>query len=189
MTSSLNLVALIGSLRTEAFSRVVFNAAAELAPPAATLTEVSLTDVPFYNGDVEAAGDPESVKALKEAVIEADGFIVFTPEYNRSMPAVVKNAIDWLSRVPGDSALTNAAAGVVASTPGRHDAAGVRRHLTDSLSLTTGHFFPETLAVSSVSRMMTDGRLTDPDALDSLGAWLGAYVDHIRNRPVEAEKT
>lgn len=185
MTDSLDLVAIVGSLRAGSLSRIVFNAASELVRPEATLTEVDVRKLPFYDGDVEAEGDPSTVSALKQSVIEADGLIIFTPEYNLSVPALTKNAIDWLSRVPGESALTNASVGIIAATPGRHDAAGVRRHLSDSLSRIAGHFFPTTLGISGVTRKTTDGRLSDPETLDALADWLAAFVENIRTRPPE----
>lgn len=185
MTTSLNLVAIVGSLRADSQNRLVLNAATELVRPDATIIEIDVRTVPFYDGDVEEAGDPESVVALKRSVREADGLILFTPEYNLSVPAVTKNAVDWLSRVPGDSALTNASVGVVAATPGRHEVEGVRRHLSDSLSRVAGHFFPTTLGISSVTRESTDGQLTDGATLESLRDWLAAFSEHIRNKPTE----
>ena len=175
-TSSVQLIGLVGSLRAESMNRAVFDAAVELLPEGATLTEHSLADVPLYHGDVEAEGDPGAVVALKEVVEAADGIIFFTPEYNRSIPAVTKNAIDWLSRVVGDSALLRSATGVVAASPGGHDCAGVRGHMSDSLSGISGHFFETTHGIASVSRQLEDGRLTDSETRESLAAWLASYV-------------
>ncbi len=165
-------------------NRAVFNAAVELMPEGATLTEHSLVDVPFYDGDVETEGDPSSVVALKEAVEAADGIIFFTPEYNRSIPALTKNAIDWLSRVVGDSALLRSATGVVAASPGRHDAAGVRRHMSDSLSGISGWFFETTHGIESIGHQLEDGRLADPETRAALETWLASYVAFVdENRP------
>lgn len=183
MATSLNLVAIVGSLRADSQNRLVFDAATKLVRPDATITEIDVRTVPFYDGDIEEAGDPESVTALKRQVVAADGLILFTPEYNLGVPAVTKNAVDWLSRVPGDSALTDASVGVVAATPGRHEVEGVRRHLGDSLSAVAGHFFPTTLGISSVTRKTTDGQLTDAGTLEALGDWLAGFIEYIRNKP------
>jgi len=174
----MKLVAIVGSLRQESFNRAVFNAATELIGADASLTELPLADVPLYDGDVEAAGDPEPVTALKQDVANADGLIVFTPEYNRGVPAVTKNAIDWLSRMPGDNVLIRTAVGVVAGTIGRHDAAGVRSHLSASLAM-VDRFYETTLGLPSLSHTVVDGRLSDPDARQALETWLAAFVVHV----------
>ncbi len=189
--SSVDLVAVVGSLRAESFNRAVFQAAVELVaeldagPGPVTLVEHDLRAVPFYDGDLEAAGWPEPVAALRERLAAADGLVIFTPEYNRGVPAVVKNAVDWLSRVMGDNALTTTAAGVVAATPGRHGAEGVRAHLADSLTLITPGWYPTSHAVSSIRHVTTDGRLSDPEARAALAQWLTGFVEHCRRFAAE----
>lgn len=175
--SEIRLVAIIGSLRAESFNRLVFDAAVELADPSVALVEVSLRDVPLYNGDVEAAGDPPAVVDLKAAVSAADGLVIFTPEYNRSIPAVTKNAVDWLSSSSrGTNLLSEAVVGIVAATPGRHDADGVRGHLSASVGSNTRSLYEPTLGLASISRRITDGRLTDQEARDKLGRWLAGFA-------------
>lgn len=182
MSESVVLVAIVGSLRAESVNRAAFGAAAELAglQVGVSLREVSLAEVPLYNGDVEAVGDPSPVVELKRAVDDADGLVIFTPEYNRSIPAVTKNAIDWMSRLPRQGVINRAAVGVVASTVGGHDASGVRGHLGDSLSaLTPAGFHPDTLGIGSIGDKLTDGRLTDDETRRALAAWLEGFVSHV----------
>ena len=180
MTRPLSLVAIVGSLRQQSFNRAVFRAAVELGSGelALTIAELDLREVPLYNGDVEAAGDPPAVTALKEGVTASDGLIIFTPEYNLSVPAVTKNAIDWLSRMPGESALTTATVGVVAGTVGNHEAAGVQSHLSHTLNRIAGHFHPETIGLGSLRHGVTDGDLTDPEARARLATWLEGFRTH-----------
>jgi len=182
MSDNLQLVAIIGSLRVESSNRYLFEAAAELLDPGVSLTEVSLRDVPLYNGDVEQAGDPDSVAAMKSAVDAADGLIVFTPEYNRSIPAVTKNAIDWLSRVPGSSVLSRTTVGIVGATPGRHEIAGVRAHLADCVGVVTKSLYGTSLGIASVTRAVENGRLTDPGTRQDLTAWLSGFVEFVREQ-------
>ena len=179
MTDPVRLVGIVGSLRAQSFSRIVFEAAAELIGPQAELTEVAIRDVPLYDGDVEVAGDPPSVTNLKESVDGADGLIVFSPEYNRGTPAITKNAIDWLSRMPRQSVLTRAAVGVVATTVGSHEAAGVRRHLADSIGANTKRFYATTLGFGSIADKVADGRLSDPETRSTLEMWLAGFVAHV----------
>lgn len=174
-----DLVAIVGSLRAESSNRVVFETARELAPPLATIREISLRDVPMYDGDVEAAGDPPAVAELRAAVDQADGLLIFTPEYNRSMPAVTKNAVDWLSRYPGDSALSRAKVGIVAATPGRHPAAGVRDHLATSVGANTTGLYEQSLGIGSVTRAIDGGRIVDDGVRAELSEWLSGFAKHV----------
>ena len=182
-TPAVQICALVGSLRADSTNRLVCKAAAALMPEGSTLIEHSLRDVPLYDGDVEAAGMPDSVVALREAVDAADGLVIFTPEYNRSIPAVTKNAVDWLSRMPGDSPLSRAAVGVVAATPGRHDAGGVRGHLSASVGANTERLYATTLGIASIGHRTENGEISDDELVAELREWLAGFVTHVRSDP------
>lgn len=97
------IVGIAGSLRKGSFNAALLRAAAGLAPADVTIEIASIAGIPLYNGDVEAAdGVPDAVAALKARISAADGLLLVTPEYNNSIPGVMKNAIDWLSRPPED---------------------------------------------------------------------------------------
>jgi chromate reductase len=182
MDNTLNLVGLVGSLRAASFNRALLDAAVVLLPEGVDLVEAPLRDVPFYDGDVEQVGDPESVQRLKSAVERADGLLIFTPEYNRGVPAVVKNAIDWLSRPHGSGPLSDATVGIVASTPGGHTAAGVLDHLAASVSANTQHLHQPSLGLPSIAAKIERGALTDPDTRREVAQWLAAFVADVRRR-------
>jgi len=99
----MRIVGISGSLRRYSYNSGLLRAAAELMPEGAVLDSVSIAGVPLYNGDVETAGMPDAVIALKDAIASADGLLLVTPEYNNSIPGVFKNAIDWASRPPEDA--------------------------------------------------------------------------------------
>src|SRR5437762_9071300 len=97
------LIGLSGSLRRGSFNASLLRAAVELMPEGSVLSVGTIRGIPLYDADVEAAdGVPGLVETLKNAIAAADGLLVATPEYNNSMPGVMKNAIDWLSRPPSD---------------------------------------------------------------------------------------
>ena len=99
--TSLHFVTLLGSLRKASVNGGVARALPALAPEGVSIAPLaSVGDLPLYNADVQAKGFPGAVEAMGAAIRTADGVIVVTPEYNYSMPGVLKNAIDWLSRLP-----------------------------------------------------------------------------------------
>jgi len=94
----IQLLGISGSLRRGSFNTALLRAAEALAPQDVGLEILDLSDLPLYNGDVEAAGDPVAVSELKRAIREADGIVFASPEYNHSFSGVIKNVIDWASR-------------------------------------------------------------------------------------------
>ena len=95
---------MVGSFRKGSLNQALIHAARELAPDHIKIDDFDLRTVPFYD-DLEAAGDPKEVAALKSAIADSDALLIATPEYNGSIPAVLKNALDWASRPPADSPL------------------------------------------------------------------------------------
>ena len=101
----LTLIGFSGSLRRGSFNSAVLRAAAAQMPADSELVIETIAGIPLYDGDVESAtGMPQAVARLKDAIAAADGLLLVSPEYNNSIPGVAKNAIDWLSRPPADSA-------------------------------------------------------------------------------------
>ncbi|MGX9790614.1 NADPH-dependent FMN reductase [Mycobacterium sp. MMS18-G62] len=117
----INVLVLLGSLRAASINRQLAELAVESAPDGVRLQLFDrLGEVPFYNEDIDNENAPEPVRALREAAAEADATLVVTPEYNGSIPGVLKNAIDWLSRPFGDSALKAKPLAVVGAAHGRY---------------------------------------------------------------------
>ncbi|MGH3632784.1 NAD(P)H-dependent oxidoreductase [Mycobacterium sp.] len=121
----IKVLALVGSLRAKSVNRQIAELAADVAPTGVTVTVFDgLGDLPFYNEDLDSAENPHDVQAavtaLRRAAADADAALVVTPEYNGSIPGVLKNAIDWLSRPFGNGALKDKPLAVIGGSLGRY---------------------------------------------------------------------
>lgn len=117
-----NIIGISGSLRAGSFNTSLLRAAAELVSEGSEIRIRSIAEFPLYNYDIEASqGVPDAVEALKNEIAEADGLLICTPEYNNSIPGVVKNAIDWLSRPPADikRVFGGRPVAIIGASPGR----------------------------------------------------------------------
>jgi chromate reductase, NAD(P)H dehydrogenase (quinone) len=127
-----DIVVIVGSLRKESFNRKMANALSGLAPAALKLEIVEIGQLPLYNQDLDA-DPPAAWKEFRARIKKADGVLFVTPEYNRSVPAPLKNAIDVGSRPYGQSAWDTKPAAVVSVSPGQIGAFGANHHLRQSL--------------------------------------------------------
>lgn len=177
---TVSILGIAGSLRQASFNRGLIRAAVELAPPGATITSWDLGDIPLFNEDIEAIGDPPAVAAFKQAIARADALLIATPEYNHCVPGVLKNAIDWASRPSRQSVLSNKPVAVLGASTGRSGTARAQAHLRDGLAYTNGLVLPlpEVLVGLAPSKFDDDGNLLDQetrtevrDLLVSLAAW------------------
>ena len=183
----IQIAAVVGSLRSNSVNAAVLRAAAANAPARTMIEPIDLAEVPLYNGDIEDRGEPAAVAALKQAVAAAAGLLIVTPEFNRSVPAVTKNTVDWLSRPHRAGALVDKPVGIVAVTPGPHNAVGVRSHLGIAVAANTQLLFPESLGISSVGdKLNKEGELTDPGALDQLIGWLARFAAFVADSDTRA---
>jgi NAD(P)H-dependent FMN reductase len=113
-----HVAVLVGSLRADSVNRQIAESLRDLAPAGTVIDIVGgLADLPFYNEDLDGDGAPEAVTQVRERVAKADRVLAVTPEYNATMPAVLNNAIDWLSRPYGVGALAGKPFGVIGVTP------------------------------------------------------------------------
>lgn len=130
------ILTLVGSLRAGSINRQIAELAAEHAPNGVELTIYEgLHEVPFYNEDLDTENPPAAVAALRTAAANADAALVVTPEYNGSIPAVLKNAIDWLSRPWGASDLKDKPVAVIGSAMGRYGGAWAHDETRKSLGI------------------------------------------------------
>lgn len=186
-----DIVAFAGSLRRGSFNRALVEAARQLAPEGMNIEPIEIGSMPFYNADVEAEGDPASVVAFKNALRAADGLIIATPEYNDGIPAVLTNAIDWGSRLPGRAPLTGKPVALMGASPSQIGTARAQLHLRQLLGHVRARVLPppELLLAAAHERFDAKLQLTDKRSRDVLADLLARFDRWIgRERAaVEAE--
>ena len=175
----LTVLAISGSLRQGSYNTAALRAAQDLAPEGVTIEIASIGGIPLYDADVQAQGFPPEVTGLGELIRGADAVLFATPEYNYSIPGVLKNAIDWLSRLP-EQPFAGKPVGMIGAGMGLIGAVRAQYHLRqvlvflDALPINK----PEVFIAQAHQKFDAEGRLTDDAVrgfirahLDALAAW------------------
>ncbi|KGM54598.1 NADPH-dependent FMN reductase [Lysobacter arseniciresistens ZS79] len=174
------ILVVVGSLRQESFNRKLAEAMVKLAPPDCSFTFAEIGDLPLYNQD-DDANQAEPVKRLKAQIAAADGVMFVTPEYNRAMPGVLKNAIDHASRPYGQSAWAGKPAGVIGASIGAIGSALAQQHLRNTLAYldmpTLGQ--PEAFIQVKDGLFTEDGQIGE-DSRKFLQGWMNAFLAWVR---------
>ena len=183
----MKILAVSGSLRAASYNTALLHAARELAPEEMQIEVFGLGDLPFFNQDVEEQGDPAPVAAWKDAVRAADGLLIACPEYNGGLTAVLKNAIDWLSRPSADiqRVFGGLPVALIGASPG-----GFGTILSQAAwlpvfrTLGTQFWSPGRLLVARAGQVFgPDGTLTDEKIREQLRGFLAGFVDFTRSSP------
>ena len=179
---STQIAVLIGSLRRESFNRRLANALMKLAPADFEFKELKIDDLPLYNQDDD--GKPAAaVTRLKSEIQRSQGVIFVTPEYNRSLPGVLKNAIDHASRPYGQSAWAGKPAGIIGASIGAIGTAIAQQHLRNVL----GYLDMPTMGQPEVFLKVDDkffdgsGGVADADSKKFLQSWMDKYVQWVKS--------
>ena len=162
MNNPLVILGIAGSLRRDSFNRSALRAAQELAPEGATLELLEIDGLPGFNQDDEG-NPPAKVTEMKQRIRNADAILFVTPEYNYSVPGVLKNAIDWASRPYGDSAWTGKPVAVMGASVGMLGTARAQYHLRQMFVFLNMHPVnqPEVMIANAAKRFDEKGNLTD----------------------------
>jgi NAD(P)H-dependent FMN reductase len=180
------ILGVAGSLRRGSFNAMLLRAAAEMAPAGTTIEIGSIDGIPLYNQDVEDQGIPPAVQALKERVIATDGLLLVTPEYNNSIPGVMKNAIDWLSRPPQDvpKMFRERPVGVIGATPGAGGTALAQlAWLAVLRTLGTAPWFGARVHAAKARDIFdANGRLTDETVRGQLQNFVNGFAHFVDQR-------
>jgi chromate reductase len=162
MAESVRILGIAGSLRSGSYNRAALRAAVQLAPQGATIETFELNGIPGFSEDDER-GPPAIVVELKRRIREADAILLVTPEYNYSIPGVLKNAIDWASRPYGDSAWNGKPAAIMGASVGTLGTARAQYHLRQIMVFL--NMFPlnqpEVMIGNASQRFDKEGNLTD----------------------------
>lgn len=162
MDDELHFLGIAGSLRKASLNRAALRAAIELVPTGVRMSTFELDDIPGFSEDLEKT-PPARVVALKQAVRAADAIVFATPEYNFSIPGVLKNAIDWGSRPYGDSAWAGKPVALMGASVGMFGSARAQYHLRQVFVALNMHPLnqPEVMLAQAAARFDADGRLKD----------------------------
>jgi chromate reductase, NAD(P)H dehydrogenase (quinone) len=169
----MNVLGISGSLRQGSYNTMALRAAQKLAPEGMRIEIADISTIPLYNDDVRAAGFPDSVTQLKERVRAADAVLLVTPEYNFSIPGVLKNTLDWLSRPPAPP-FDGKVVAIMGASPGQVGTARVQYHLRQVFVFMNGFVLnkPEVFINHAASKFGPQGELTDAPTAQIIGELL-----------------
>jgi len=178
MASPRNVAVLIGSLRKDSLNRKMANELIAMAPQGLTLAEVPIGDLPLYNSDLEGASVPAAWTAFRQRVAAADALLFVTPEYNRSVPGGLKNAIDVGSRPYGSSVWSGKPAAVVTVSPGAIGGYGANHHLRQSFVFLDilPLQMPEAYIGNASKLFGEDGKIAASETREFMGKFLDAFA-------------
>ena len=177
----LRVLAISGSLRTASFNTGLLRTSRELAPDGMGVEIFDIRGLPFYDGDLEAQGDPEPVSALKSAIRESDGVIFATPEYNWGTSGVLKKAIDWASRDREEGSLMGKP-GTIIGAGGRSGTARAQMQLLETLGETSTIVMVKPgvlIAAFAPDTFDSEGNLISPDMRQLLGRQMEEFAQWI----------
>jgi chromate reductase len=184
----MKILGIAGSLRHGSYNRALLREAEQVAPQHVELEQFDLRNIPLFDADVEAAGDPPEVRRLKEAIREADAVLIATPEYNRGTSGVLKNAIDWASRPPFGSPLTGKPVAIMGAG-GRSGTAKAQAQVRDALSFPRANVLDAHVLVPLAwEHFDEEGHADDMvrERVRELVATLAATVEERNSAPVAA---
>lgn len=180
--SKYQIAVVVGSLRKDSFNRKLANAIVKLAPAEFSFKQLQIDDLPLYNQD-DDANQAGSVKRLKDEIKNSQGLLFVTPEYNRSIPGVLKNAIDHASRPYGQNAWAGKPAGVIGVSAGAIGTALAQQHLRNILAYldvpTLGQ--PEAFIQAKDGLFDAEGNI-GPDSKKFLQGWMDKYIAWVKKQ-------
>jgi chromate reductase len=178
VADQIKVLGIAGSLRQGSYNKAALRAAVELAPAGMTIDTFDIAAIQPYNEDVKQRGFPPAEQALREKIRAADALLIVTPEYNRSMPGVLKNAIDWASRPP-DQPFDGKPVAIFGASPGALGTALAQFDLRKCLGVLNGLVMntPSVMIAQAAQKFDDQGRLTDQPTRDIVRKLLESLAD------------
>jgi chromate reductase len=175
----LHFLGISGSLRKGSYNTMLLKIALASVPEGITTEIGDISDLPLYNADVEALAYPAPAMRLKEQIHRADALVIATPEYNYSMPGVLKNAIDWVSRPPKDSPFFNKPFAILSASTGMLGGARAQYHLRQSSIFLNMHPLnrPEVIVGKAQDKFDANGNFTDEMGKDLIKKQMAALAE------------
>jgi chromate reductase, NAD(P)H dehydrogenase (quinone) len=183
--SRYEIAVIVGSLRKDSFNKKLADALLKLAPPEFSFSRVEIGDLPLYNQD-DDEHPAEPVMRMKNAIRAARGILIVTPEYNRSIPGVLKNALDHGSRPPGQNIWTGKPAGIIGVSPGNSGTAMAQQHLRNVLSYLDVPVLRQPEAYIQMREGLFDeaGNI-GPGSRQYLQNWMDHYIEWVKKHAVD----
>lgn len=177
----MHFLGISGSLRRQSLNTAALRACAKLLPPGVTMDLADISAIPLYNEEIREQGLPDPVQTLRDQIRAADAIVIATPEYNYSVPGVLKNAIDWASRPPAQP-FEGKPIALISASPGGFGGARAQYHLRQVFIYLNGLILnrPEAMISAAHTKFDAQGELTDSAAADQLRALLAALADWTR---------
>ena len=177
----MHFLGISGSLRRQSLNTAALRACAKHVPPGVTMDLADISAIPLYNEEIREQGLPDAVHKLREQILSADAIVIATPEYNFSIPGVLKNAIDWASRPPSQP-FDGKPIALISASPGGVGGARAQYHLRQVFIYLNGLILnrPEVMMSAAHTKFDAQGELTDAAATDQLKALLAALADWSR---------
>jgi len=188
LDAKLRITSMSGSLRVQSRNTALLNAAIAVAPTTLEIEVCSIADVPLYSQDIQNAGIPDAVLTLADKIKTADGLLIATPEYNFSIPGVLKNTIDWLTRVP-EPPFSQKPTALMGTSVGRLGTINAQTHLRHSLGALNASIMNQPMAIIGNSGELFDdgehGAVLHDDAtkeyltgfMQAVAVWVRRFVD------------
>lgn len=178
MPKNIHILGIAGSLREKSFNHLLLAAAENYLPEGVTLEIYDLADIPIFNQDVQEAGYPEAVQHFRDQIAAADAILIATPEYNWSIPGVLKNAIDWASRPPSFP-LNGKPVALMGASTGLGGTVRAQLHLYDVFACLNMYLAPkpEIVVRKAAEKFDEHGQLTDDDLGTLISSKVEALVD------------
>ena len=174
----MRVLGISGSLRRDSFNSALLRAAADALPPGVELEGFDgLKAIPPYDADDDLGAAPEPVRELREAIADADAVLIATPEYNASLPGVLKNALDWASRPHATNPLRGKPAAVIGASTGMFGAVWAQAEARKVLATIGARVVDAELPVPEADERFRDGRLADPEVEERLAEVVAELVE------------